>query len=84
MQRLRNLRKPTTQRILRSTIRGQPTDMVVDPMITYDAVCKECNTLCHTITVDHGIGAYEYWGSVGYDTQEVTVSDCCEADYDDT
>jgi hypothetical protein len=58
--------------------------MVVHQVITHNAVCKECNQPCQIASVDYGIGPYEYWGSIGYDTQIVTVSSCCEADYDDT
>ena len=47
-------------------------------------LCKECNRECKVITVDFGIGAYEYWGAPGVDVQLAEVSDCCEADYEDT
>ena len=29
------------------------------------------------MTVDEGIGSYEYWGAKGVDIQLVEVSDCC-------
>jgi len=44
-------------------------------------ICKACNRECQVITVDFGIGAYEYWGAPGYDSRPEQVSDCCEADY---
>jgi hypothetical protein len=31
------------------------------------------------VTIDFGIGAYEYWGAVGYHTDEHPVTRCCEA-----
>lgn len=42
--------------------------------------CGACGKPCKAITVDEGIGAYEYWGQKGVDTCIVTSSDCCEAD----
>jgi hypothetical protein len=42
-------------------------------------ICKECNHECQVITVDFGIGAYEYWGAHGVDVQLADVSNCCEA-----
>jgi hypothetical protein len=44
--------------------------------------CKGCGEPCRVISVDFGIGAYEYWGAPGYDSRIELVSDCCEADYD--
>lgn len=46
-------------------------------------ICKECHTQCQVITVDFGIGSYEYWGAPGVDIQLAEVSNCCEADYED-
>jgi hypothetical protein len=46
-------------------------------------ICKACNRGCRVVTVDFGIGAYEYWGAPGVDVQLAEVSDCCEADYED-
>lgn len=48
------------------------------------AYCTECGQECTVIEVDFGIGAYEYWGATGYDSQICDVSDCCEADTQDT
>lgn len=42
--------------------------------------CDACGRECRRITVDFGIGAYEYWGAPGFDVQLAEVSDCCEAD----
>ena len=44
-------------------------------------ICKACNRECRVVTVDFGIGAYEYWGAPGVDIQLADVSECCEADY---
>ena len=46
-------------------------------------ICSECNRECEVEHVDFGIGAYEYWGATGYDSHEVEVSVCCEADFTD-
>lgn len=43
-------------------------------------ICTECSQPCHIVSVDFGIGAYEYWGAVGCDVQVCEVSDCCEAE----
>jgi hypothetical protein len=42
--------------------------------------CAHCLQECGTITIDEGIGAYEYWGDKGVDIRLVEVSDCCEDD----
>ena len=42
--------------------------------------CGECKQECVVITVDYGIGSYEFWGARGCDTQLALVSNCCEAD----
>ena len=42
--------------------------------------CEACLKQCRMITVDFGIGAYEYWGAPGFDVQLADVSDCCEAE----
>jgi hypothetical protein len=44
-------------------------------------LCRECNRECRVVTVDFGIGSYEYWGATGYDSRLEQVSNCCEADY---
>lgn len=46
--------------------------------------CSECGLECTVIEVDFGIGAYEYWGATGVDVQIAEVSDCCEADTQET
>ena len=42
-------------------------------------ICESCERECTLITVDFGIGAYEYWGAPGIDVQLAEVTDCCEA-----
>jgi len=42
--------------------------------------CAHCLKECCPITIDEGIGQYEYWGATGVDIRLVEVSDCCEAD----
>lgn len=42
--------------------------------------CTECGQPCKVLTVDFGIGQYEYWGSVETDVQMRDVSHCCEAE----
>ena len=42
--------------------------------------CAGCLKECDAITIDEGIGAYEYWGDKGVDIRLVEVSDCCEDD----
>lgn len=46
--------------------------------------CSDCGKECTVIEVDFGIGAYEYWGAPGVDIQIADVSDCCEADTQET
>lgn len=46
--------------------------------------CSECGLECNVIEVDFGIGAYEYWGATGVDVNICEVSDCCEADTQET
>jgi len=40
--------------------------------------CENCGEPCEVITVDVGIGPYEYWGARGNDVRLAEVSDCCE------
>ena len=40
--------------------------------------CAHCLQECGIITIDEGIGSYEYWGATGVDIRLVEVSDCCE------
>ena len=42
--------------------------------------CTECKKECHVVYEDEGIGAFEYWGATGVDTNMVGHSLCCEAD----
>jgi hypothetical protein len=42
-------------------------------------ICSACHRECQEITVDFGIGAYEYWGAPGWDSRPADVSNCCEA-----
>lgn len=46
-------------------------------------ICKGCSEPCRIVDVDFGIGAYEYWGATGFDSQVAQVSNCCEADFSD-
>lgn len=46
--------------------------------------CSECGKECDVIEVDFGIGAYEYWGATGVDINICEVSNCCEADAQET
>jgi hypothetical protein len=43
-------------------------------------ICEACGCECDVVTIDVGIGVYEYWGAPGCDVHYVTVSNCCEAD----
>lgn len=52
----------------------------VDEIIT----CTACGEECSTTVVDMGIGAYEYWGATGFDSQPTRVSSCCEAAFTST
>jgi len=40
--------------------------------------CRACGEPCTSVTVDYGIGAYEYHGARGYDSRPAEVSPCCE------
>ena len=40
--------------------------------------CKGCGKVCEQKLVDFGVGKYEFWGRVGFDTDKRYVSDCCE------
>lgn len=52
------------------------------PSYAWDGLtrCAACLEECRAIEVDFGIGAWEYWGATGWDSQIHTVSNCCEAD----
>jgi len=43
-------------------------------------VCSECRQPCRDVERDFGIGAYEYWGARGVDTNLQLVSECCDGD----
>ena len=43
-------------------------------------VCPGCQEECSIVTADNGIGAYEYWGAPGFDSQPFPASNCCEVD----
>lgn len=45
--------------------------------------CSACGEECTSVTIDEGIGAYEYWGAPGNDVQLVEVSPCCEAEVEE-
>ena len=59
----------------------------IDPM-EYEEIregyCSLCRNRCYIKTVDVGIGRYEFWGQVGFHSQLEDVSDCCEADVEET
>ena len=42
--------------------------------------CSECKQECKAITVDDGIGSYEFWGARGCDVRMRIASNCCEGD----
>lgn len=46
-------------------------------------VCTACGDPCTVVTIDNGVGHYEYWGAPGFHTDIHEVSQCCEADYDE-
>ena len=42
--------------------------------------CSECLKPCKDVQRDFGIGAYEYWGASGSDSNWQWVSACCDGD----
>ena len=42
--------------------------------------CAECLEPCQDVERDFGIGAYEFWGATGSDSNVQLVSDCCDGD----
>lgn len=44
-----------------------------------DRLCEDCGQPAEEITVDFGVGAYEYWGYRGVHRDVQRVSACCEA-----
>lgn len=51
-----------------------------DLMANEPPFCGDCGKHCNAIPLDNGIGAYDYMGARGYDTNVSIVSDCCEGD----
>jgi len=43
-------------------------------------ICPECGEESRVVSIDFGIGAYEYWGAPGVHVQMCDVTECCEAD----
>lgn len=41
-------------------------------------LCSGCGQPAETTEIDFGIGAYEFWGACGVDTDVQTVTTCCE------
>ena len=46
-----------------------------------DDLCASCHLPANGSFHDFGIGAYEYWGAKGVDTNVQYVSNCCEAGF---
>lgn len=42
-------------------------------------LCTDCKGLCNVVSCDNGIGSYEFWGRIGWDSQPYMGSSCCEA-----
>ena len=45
--------------------------------------CRCCGDVAEIVTVDLGIGHYEYWGAHYKDVDIQDVTDCCWADWDE-
>lgn len=45
--------------------------------------CEACGKECDTIEIDEG-GMEEIWGARMWHAQWVTVSDCCQENYEET
>jgi hypothetical protein len=45
--------------------------------------CNCCGDVADVVTVDLGIGRYEYWGATYNDINEQDVTDCCWADWEE-
>lgn len=43
-------------------------------------ICSECRKPCNDVERDFGIGAYEFWGAGGVDSNIQSVSECCDGD----
>lgn len=48
-----------------------------------DRLCEACGQPAHGMTVDYGIGSYEFWGMRGVHRDVQRVSECCEAGFMD-
>lgn len=42
-----------------------------------ESLCEACGQPAEVKTENHGIGSYEYWGTMYVDNQWVEVTDCC-------
>ena len=42
--------------------------------------CEDCGAEVTSVTVDNGIGHYEYWGATGIHHQYDEVSPCCQGE----
>ena len=40
-------------------------------------ICSDCGHSCEVVTVDNGIGPYEFWGDRGVHHDYAAGSDCC-------
>lgn len=47
--------------------------------MTQKLICTSCGNTCGAVSIDDGIGPYEYEGQRGIHHNFITVSDCCEA-----
>lgn len=55
--------------------------MLLETMAGPITICPACGVADPDIVqVEMGIGYYEYWGAPGYDSHEVPLTRCCEAD----
>lgn len=45
--------------------------------------CRHCKTNVHTVSVDFGIGSYEYWGACGVHHDWRDVCPNCDGDVTD-
>lgn len=52
----------------------------IDPEDLPSGFCSACHEECTAISVDMGIGAYEFWGSREVHVDIQAVSPCCEAE----
>ena len=42
--------------------------------------CSDCGEIANIIQEDIGIGHYEFWGAPGFDSQIITITDCCSSE----